>query len=288
RPLRARAPVGRPDVEDLLPVADVLRQLADAFFALPPAEKGAIERTAENPWGYYDRELTKNVRDWKEIFDVGPADGGARPQWPASPPGFRPAMEAWFEACSTLARSLVGAIATNLGATPETLTACFDDATSFLRLNHYPPCDDPAPADSPTVPTAGRLGIGHHTDAGAVTVLLQDERPGLQVERDGTWHLVPPVADALTVNLGDVVQVWSNDRYRAPSHRVLADRERPRTSAPFFLNPSSSTTYAPLEGACRDAPPRYRPISWREFRAARAAGDYADVGEEIQISHFRR
>jgi isopenicillin N synthase-like dioxygenase len=42
------------------------------FFALPSAQKKAVERTVENPWGFYDRELTKNVRDWKEIFDVGP------------------------------------------------------------------------------------------------------------------------------------------------------------------------------------------------------------------------
>ena len=41
------------------------------FFALSGEEKRAIERTAENAWGYFDRELTKNVRDWKEIFDFG-------------------------------------------------------------------------------------------------------------------------------------------------------------------------------------------------------------------------
>jgi hypothetical protein len=43
-----------------------------AFFALPLAARRAIERTAANSWGFYDRELTKNTRDWKQIFDVGP------------------------------------------------------------------------------------------------------------------------------------------------------------------------------------------------------------------------
>jgi isopenicillin N synthase-like dioxygenase len=57
-----------------------------------------------------------------------------------------------------------------------------------------------------------------------------------------------------------------------------------RNSAPFFFNPSPEATYAPLTTS---EPARYRPIRWGEFRANRSAGDYADVGEEIQISHYR-
>ena len=92
---------------------------------------------------------------------------------------------------------------------------------------------------------------------------------------------------ALIINIGDVIQVWSNDRYRAPLHRVLANTTQSRYSAPFFLNPGYDTVYAPLAGALDGARPRYRPINWGEFRAGRAAGDYADLGEEIQISDFR-
>ena len=265
----------------------VLEQMA-RFFALPAEEKKRIERTAENAWGYYDRELTKNVRDWKEIFDFGPAHGASRAQWPRTLPSFRSTMEEFYSACERLALALVDAIATNLGESRSTLAGAFEEHTSFLRLNHYPVCDEPAAADSPAVPERGHLGISRHTDAGAVTVLLQDEQPGLQVNRAGRWHLVPPRPDALVINIGDVVQVWSNDRYKAPEHRVLADAERDRFSAPFFLNPAERTEYAPLPGACGSVPPRYRPIHWGEFRAARAAGDYADFGEEIQIHHFRR
>jgi hypothetical protein len=57
---------------------------------------------------------------------------------------------------------------------------------------------------------------------------------------------------------------------------------------PFFLNPSYDTTYAPLPTTITpEYPARYRPIQWREFRTLRAAGDYADIGEEIQITHYR-
>ena len=82
--------------------------------------------------------------------------------------------------------------------------------------------------------------------------------------------------------------MWSNDRYRAPLHRVIASASAPRYSAPYFYNPGYTKESAPLPGVCNaDNPPRYRPIRWSEFRARRAAGDYSDQGEEVQISHYR-
>jgi isopenicillin N synthase-like dioxygenase len=280
---------------------DIPQELLDAtqrcmreLFALPLREKRAIERSATNAWGFYDRELTKNVRDWKEVFDVGPAlaEGqlaGNVPQWPASLPAFRPTVLAFYEACERLAHRLLGAIGVNLGVPADRLFEAFGPRhTSFLRLNYYPRCAVPASPDSPTMPVTGHLGVHHHTDAGALTLLLQDDQPGLQVHRDGAWYLVEPRPDALVVNIGDVVQVWSNDRYQAALHRVLASHDAERYSAPFFFNPASEATYEPLSSVCGDSePPRYRSIEWGAFRAARAAGDYADCGEEIQISHFR-
>lgn len=257
------------------------------FFLLPATEKLKIERTAENPWGFFDHELTKNVEDWKEIFDVGPAEGTRVPQWPEGNDEFRGATEAFYAAALRVSLDLVAGIAAALKTPPRQVVSCFDDHTSFLRLNYYPLCPTPAPAHAPTVPTEGRLGISHHSDAGAVTVLLQDGQSGLQVQRDGRWHLVESARGDLIVNIGDVVQVWSNDRYLAPQHRVLASSSDVRFSAPFFLNPSYDSSYAPLPGACGSGAPRYRPISWGEFRAGRAAGDFADYGAEIQIDDYR-
>jgi isopenicillin N synthase-like dioxygenase len=262
-----------------------------AFFSQPTARKRAIERTADNAWGFFDRELTKNVRDWKQIYDYGPdgQDGAMRnrAQWPANLPAFRPTIEALYHACERLSFRLLAALARSLGTEEDVLRTGFDTHTSFLRLNYYPACDDPAGADAESG-TGARFGVNHHTDAGALTVLLQDEQAGLQVRHDGGWSLVEPRSDALVVNIGDIVQVWSNDRYRAPLHRVLASRDKDRYSAPFFFNPSYDTIYRPLVSNCNpERPPRYRPIQWGEFRARRAAGDYADLGEEVQIAHYR-
>jgi isopenicillin N synthase-like dioxygenase len=133
------------------------------------------------------------------------------------------------------------------------------------------------------------FGVGEHTDSGALTLLLQDECPGLEILRNGRWQLVEPRADALVVNIGDMIQVWSNDGYRAALHRVITNGTSDRYSIPFFLNPSYDTVYEPLSPTVSECRPAcYRPISWREFRRLRAAGDYADLGEEVQINHYRR
>ena len=257
--------------------------VAAAFFEQPRHVKQRIERTAHNAWGYYDRELTKNRLDWKEIFDVGPtAQGGpmagSTPQWPEHPTAFRSVVEATYAALETVALNLLSGISEALGMPPQALDQGFrENATSFLRLNHYPPCTAPE----------SHLGISPHTDAGALTVLVHDAQPGLEFRHEGLWKAVDPVADALVVNIGDIVQVWSNDRYRAPEHRVRANAAKHRYSAPFFLNPSYETDYAPLESLLSNTIPKYRSINWGAFRAGRAAGDYADAGEEIQISQFR-
>ena len=266
-----------------------LQEQMRSFFAQPLATKREIVRTPENPWGFYDRELTKHTPDWKQVYDFGPADGGSmQPQWPMVLPAFQGAIRGYYDACDTLSLELLRVICANLGLSERALDACFRPShTSFLRLNYYPRCPTPVrPADL-AMAVNGYLGINHHTDAGALTLLLQDERPGLEVFHAGTWMLVEPLPDTLVVNIGDIVQVWSNDRYRAPLHRVLANADKERFSVPFFFNPAYSTSYAPLPSTVdAQTPARYRSINWGEFRTRRAAGDYADAGEYHQISHY--
>jgi isopenicillin N synthase-like dioxygenase len=274
-------------------VIDRMRAQMRAFFEQSRADKLRLERTELNPWGYYDKELTKNVRDWKQIYDFGPGftdENGQRaePRWPAALPEFRAAVESYARSCESLARRVLTVVAHNLKADADALLEDFGEGhTSFLRLNYYPVCPTPETPEGETEPVNGHLGLNRHTDAGALTLLLQDGQPGLQVLNRGRWHLVEPVAGAITINIGDIVQVWSNDQYKAALHRVLANPSEERFSIPYFFNPNVETDYAPLPGTLNGVcPARYRPINWGEFRSARVAGDYADLGEEVQISHY--
>ena len=283
---------GIPD-DELRAFDDTMR----ALFALPHQEKAAIRRTRENAWGYYDRELTKNRPDWKEIFDYGPepisgepapAHSDGRNQWPAGHPDWKAVLLRHYAACERVALALLRALCVSLDLPADRLDDAFISHSSYLRLNHYPRCDDPAPPDADWLPEMGRLGVHHHTDAGALTILYQDDVAGLQAWSGDRFVLIEPVPGALTVNLGDMLQVWSNDRLRSPIHRVLARADLERYSAPFFLNPRCDTVCEPLlEGAAATAPARFRPVSWSHFRDQRSAGDFADYGAEIQIEDYR-
>ena len=260
------------------------------FFDLPRADKCAVMRTKANPRGYYDRELTKNKRDCKEVFDFGrntvtTIDG--KNQWPVKFPDFGDTMYEWLEGCERIAFDLLNILCVGLGIDGRTLGIHFAGAhTSFARLNHYPLGDPFRPMDSVEATALGDQALHEHTDAGALTILLQDEVGGLQVKAGNTWHDIVPIPDSLVVNIGDMMQVWSNDQFIAATHRVRPVTTRSRYSIPFFFNPTYDTNYAPLP-TLTALPARYHSINWGEFRQTRADGDYEDYGKEIQISDFR-
>jgi isopenicillin N synthase-like dioxygenase len=272
-------------------IAEVWKQ-ARALFALPTEEKHALLRSRQNPWGFYNNELTKNQRDKKEVFDFTRQDVDPiyhqTNRWPRQHPQFKATMLAHLEACTTLGLQLLEAFCLGLNLPARFLHPHFDgNHTGFVRLNYYP-TEDPLAGIATDHYATADLGIHHHTDAGGLTLLLQDQVTGLQVYRDGFWYDVPTAKGAITVNTGDMMQVWSNDTYQAPIHRVLAMDRRDRYSIPFFLNPAASCRVAPLASVVDAKNPRhYKPIGWGEFRTKRSDGDFADYGAEVQISDYR-
>ena len=274
------------------------------FFALPTEAKRVAARSEDNSRGFYDRELTKNQRDMKEVFDFGHVPNPALPEdhpenltedgwnlWPAAPGSdrFKQTLNEYYQACGRAAMAVLKVMSSNLSDDNQTLLEDFEpEHTSFLRLNYYPIEDPLAGGHAHRAADTGHMGVHHHTDAGALTLLLQDEVPGLEIYLDGSWVPVDPIPGTLVVNTGDIVQVWSNDRYKAPLHRVLASRDKDRYSLPYFFNPRYSCRYAPVPGILeKGETPHYRPIHWGHFRKERQHGDYGDYGQEIQIADFR-
>ncbi|MGH0037177.1 MAG: isopenicillin N synthase family dioxygenase [Myxococcota bacterium] len=262
------------------------------FFAASRAVKGAVLRTERNGLGYYDRELTKRRRDHKEVFDfMAPREVGGldRTPWPADLPGFRDELVSFFEAASGLAARTLRLVQAALGLS-EGVSARHlgSPLTSTVRLNHYP-VGDPVPrGERDGLPALGEVALGHHTDPGVLTLLLQDGTGGLQAlsPADG-WLDVPPRAGTVVVNLADTLQVWTNDRYRAAVHRVVPMTRAARYSIPYFFNPALDAVIEPIAELAGGAP-RYRPFTWREFIRARIDDNYADRGvEDTQASHFR-
>ncbi|KAM7470705.1 hypothetical protein LguiA_008888 [Lonicera macranthoides] len=269
---------------------------ARKFFGQEREEKMKVRRGGVNPLGYYDTEHTKNVRDWKEVLDLTMEDptlmwASHEPDdqeltewfnlWPENVPEIREASEEYFEEMQKLGYKLLELISLSLGLPANRLNGYFKDQTSFVRLNHYPPCPVPDLA----------LGVGRHKDAISLTILAQDDVGGLEVKRktDGEWIRVKPTPNAYIINVGDIIQVWSNDKYESVEHRVMVNSERERFSIPFFMSPSHYTMVKPLEELTNDQnPAKYRPYSWGKFLATRKRSNFMKLNvENIQIYHFR-
>ena len=112
-------------------------------------------------------------------------------RWPETPILFKEINLDWHKKNRDIAITLLGKISLILGAPEEELTKFFvKEDTSFLRLNHYPVCNNPAKSHRDFVDD-GHLGIYDHTDAGALTILFQSETPGLQIREGSHWKTIP-------------------------------------------------------------------------------------------------
>lgn len=270
-------------------VIDETWSATHAFFDAPRSVRTAITRTEQNPLGWFDRELTKRARDHKEVFDfVDPAAADEMNRWPDLP-GFREVMIRHFDAMSELAGRVVSLLHGVLGLEPGSRST-LDCARrgSTVRLNLYT-LGDPVPADERDgIAALGDIALGHHTDPGTLTLLLQDDTGGLQaLSGESGWIDVPPRPGTIVVNLGDCTQAWTNDRYRAAVHRVLPMTTRRRFSIPYFGNPPRDSIIEPLAELATDGA-RYRPFAWREFMAARAYDNFSDLGvDDTQVTDYR-
>ena len=268
------------------------------FFAQPKASKVDVIRDQENPLGYYDRELTKQKRDLKEVFDFkagGHLSRNPRRQqrWPAGQAEFQATLTEFFAAFTQLSEETMAMIFDGLGTPSAEIASIM--ATSFgpehssaARLNFYPAAD-PVPEDERhAINALGDMALHHHTDPGAITLLLQDEHGGLQAySKTDQWIDVPPQLGTIVVNIGDVMQVWSNDRCTAGVHRVLPVRsEHGRYSTPFFYQPRFDAVVEPWVSQGETV--QFQPFAWQEFIRGRVADNFADYGEgDIQIEKYR-
>jgi isopenicillin N synthase-like dioxygenase len=233
-----------------------------AFFAQPVAAKAAlaIERVGGNR-GYsgllHEALDPKAGADLKEAFNIGLDLAPDDPEliagipfrtlnvWPDSP-GFKPALLAYFNACSGLANALHRAFASDLGLTLDFFRDKLDRPMATLRLLHYP------------ATAAAEVGAGEHTDYGNITLLATDDVGGLEVRtRSGDWIAAPPIEGAFVVNIGDCLMRWTNDVYVSTPHRVVNRSGRERYSIAFFFDPNPD---ALVEAIPSCGAPRYAPI----------------------------
>jgi len=225
-------------------VLDGLMKSARRFFALPARDKMAVDMVNSPHFRGYTRlawERTRGLQDWREQIDVGAeqpvlANTAGAPawtrlqgpnQWPAALPELRPAVMRWQAVATRVLTRLLRAFASSLGQKEDVFEPLYrNDPHVLVKLIHYPGRDL----------TSSDQGVGAHKDSGLLSLLLQDEQGGLQVETARGWVDVAPRAGALVVNIGELLELASDGYLRATLHRVVTPPAgRERFSAAFFL-----------------------------------------------------
>mmetsp|Transcript_8405 Transcript_8405/g.19617 ORF Transcript_8405/g.19617 Transcript_8405/m.19617 type:complete len:317 (+) Transcript_8405:30-980(+) len=228
------------------------------LFALPREDKLALH-CLSNPhnrgWTAMGEEKLDPAKqtcgDTKEGYYIGSEIPAGHPLaevplhgpnvWPALP-NWRAAMEEYSAEMERIGRSLLRLIALSLNLNADFFDADFTNPMLFLRLLRYSEQRSELDGEG-----RGTLACGEHSDYGMLTLLSTDANPGLQIKtKEGAWLDVPPRTDALVINLGDMLERWTNGVYRSTPHRVLNTHGKERFSAPFFFEPNFHARVCPL------------------------------------------
>ncbi|NP_001295796.1 gibberellin 2-beta-dioxygenase-like [Cucumis sativus] len=149
-----------------------------------------------------------------------------------------------------------------------------EKADCCFRVNHYPPCPEMQGLSG----LNNMIGFGEHTDPQILSILRSNNSTGLQIcLRDGAWVSVPADAAAFFVNVGDVLQVMTNGRFKSVKHKVVVDPNRERVSMIYFGGPPLSEKITPLPEVLKDGEESlYKEFTWWEYKTAAYKSKLAD------------
>ena len=245
------------------------------FFARPMDEKKAVQVDERMrgylPLRYRSYEGEDNAaQSNQEGYWMGP-DRPLNPQnrldgpnvWPENGEALRNAMEAYHEAANALSGLLARAFSLALGQEADFLPNLLNPVTQLLKVNHYPPQDNPTEVSD--------IGVVPHSDEGSFTILWQDENGGLEIEsKSGEWVEAPPIPGTYVVNLGNMMQIWSNGEFSSTPHRVINRSGTDRYSIPLFSYARSDAPIKPILNGAVDDPDAdscevYQLKAWRRI-----------------------
>lgn len=237
-----------------------------AFFQLPAEEKEAYANEAHNPIGYGSKlgySADGEVKlEWGDYYYnlMRPLDRRDMSKWPIQLSDFTEAMDEYSTELSKLFEYLMKVLSRDLGLEGENSlneSVGGERKEQQIRINYYPPCPQPDLV----------VGVAPHSDPAAITILLHDQIPGLQIRKDGAWIDVQFVPGALVVNIGDQLEILSNGKYSSIEHRSVVHKDRSRMSWAVFCTPPFDAVIAPRGELIddHDHPPLYQQTSYGEY-----------------------
>ena len=214
----------------------------------------------------YTMLLKENVdptapKDMKESFNY---NDKRTTNWPTEIKDFKPAALESIDIADRLTLNILEHFDTIMKSR-NVLVDAHKENYSTTRFIHYPAYKGDIEPN--------QLRIGEHSDYGTITLLWQiNDVPGLEVQDlDGQWHPVPYAKDGVVVNIGDLMQRWTNDYFVSTKHRVVNSHiHLPRYSMPHFVDPKHGTIVCNIH----DTPTKYRPVFSHEYLEFRLEQTY--------------
>ncbi|MEZ4450294.1 MAG: 2-oxoglutarate and iron-dependent oxygenase domain-containing protein [Nannocystaceae bacterium] len=238
-----------------------------ALFELPLEDRLRYASAGDRDRGYIpfgvEHARDSAAVDLKEFWQVGRELAPESPHrglypanvWPAELPEFRPRLLALYAALEGLGDALLRAIAVYLDLPEDWFEDKVDHGNSVLRPIHYPPI-----AGEPR-----GVRSASHEDINFITLLVVSGEPGLQVlTRQGEWIAAPQEPGTILVNVGDMLQRYTNHVLRSTTHRVVNPpapfSHRSRFSMPFFLHPNPELLLETLPTCVGEGRPDRYPV----------------------------
>ncbi|CAN0886283.1 1-aminocyclopropane-1-carboxylate oxidase homolog 12 [Linum grandiflorum] len=225
-----------------------------------------------------DLLVSKSPANWRDTLSFYFQDGYLDPQ--LFPQVCREAVEAYMENVFKLKKQLSELVSEAAGLHKDYLASIGCMETVSFLCHYYPSCPQPNLT----------LGATNHMDPSFLTILLQDHKGGLQVLYRDQWVNVIPLSGALIVNIGDFMQLITNDKFKSAEHRVVVGDKKggSRVSVASLFYPSSSNNLKsygpPNELLSPGSPPIYRATHFTEFmKHFRSKG----LDGKPVLSHFR-
>jgi isopenicillin N synthase-like dioxygenase len=255
------------DAEDSTDMKNWQQQMK-TFFDLPLETKKQYPYEGDTNLGYSIMGA-ENVdptapKDIKESFNY---NNMRMPEhlWPTELEGFKQSALESIDIADRLTLRILGKFDEILD-TDTTLVDAHSEPFNTTRVIHYPAYDGPVEDK--------QMRIGEHSDYGTITLLWQiNDVPGLEVQDlSGNWHPVPYADDGVVVNIGDLLQRWTNDYFKSTKHRVVNSHiHQQRYSMPHFVDPTPGTQVFNLR---KGEAAKYPPIESKEYLMWRLAQSY--------------
>ncbi|XP_054782214.1 protein DMR6-LIKE OXYGENASE 2-like [Prosopis cineraria] len=241
-------------------VVEKMVSVSREFFRLPESER--MKNYSDDPTKTTRLSTSFNVKtekvsNWRDFLRLHcyPLEDYIN-EWPTNPSYFREDAGGYCRKMGELSLRLLEAISESLGIEKDYINKALGQHGQHMALNYYPPCPEPELT----------YGLPSHADPNVITLLLQDDVPGLQVLKDGKWLAVNPIPNTFTVNIGDQIQVISNGRYKSVLHRAVVNSEKERMSIPTFYCPSQDAVIGPAPDLIDPHHPAlYRNFTYSEY-----------------------